>query len=93
VGYPVSVPHVIELFVAEHCPGSPDARIRVREFAASRRDVIVIERSVDLELEAARRYQLFATPAIVIDGKAILYGAPTMAQLAARCDERTAAPL
>ncbi len=87
------MPHVIELFLAEHCPGSPDARVRVREFAASRRDIVVVERNVDHDMEAARRYRLFATPAIVIDGKAVLYGAPTMTQLAARCDERTAATL
>ena len=85
------MPHVIELFAAEHCPGSPDARVRLREFAAHRRDVVVVERSVDGNLEAARRYGLFATPAIVVDGRAILYGVPTIAQLAARCDDRTAA--
>jgi protein-disulfide isomerase len=84
------MPHLIELFAAEHCPGCPDARIRLREFAANRRDVVVVERIVDRSLEAARRYGLFATPAIVVDGRAVLYGVPTIAQLAARCDERTA---
>lgn len=85
------MPHLIELFAAEHCPGSPDARVRLREFAAHRRDVVVVERSVDRNLEAARQYGLFATPAIVVDGRAVLYGEPTIAQLAARCDDRTAA--
>jgi hypothetical protein len=85
------MPHVIELFVAEHCPGCPDARRRIREFADSRLDVVVIERSVERDLEAAQRYGLFATPAIVIDGRAVLYGVPTLARLAARCDERKAA--
>lgn len=85
------MPHVIELFVAEHCPGCPDARRRVRAFAEGRQDVIVIERSVERELEAAQRYGLFATPAIVIDGQAVLYGAPTTAQIAAKCRHSVAA--
>lgn len=85
------MPHVIELFAAEHCPGTPDARLRLREFAASRRDVLIVERSVDRDSEAARRYGLFATPGIVIDGRAILYGVPTLAELAARCDDQTSA--
>ena len=80
------MPHIIELFVAEHCPGCPDARRRVGEFAAARNDVVVVERSVERELETAQRYGLFATPAIVIDGNAVLYGVPTIAQLSARCD-------
>lgn len=83
--------HVIELFAAAHCPGTAGARLRLREFAASRRDVVVVERSVDRDEDAARRYGLFATPGIVIDGRTILYGVPTMAQLAARCDGQTAA--
>jgi hypothetical protein len=87
------MPHLIELFAAEHCPGSPDARVRLREFAAHRHDVVVVERSVDRHLDAARQYGLFATPAIVVDGRVILYGVPTIAQLAARCDDRTAAAL
>ena len=77
---------MIELFVAEHCPCCPDARRRIKEFAACRGDVVIIERSVERELEVAQRYGLFATPAIVIDGNAVLYGVPTIAQLAARCD-------
>jgi hypothetical protein len=85
--------HVIELFVAEHCPACPEARVRVREFAASRPDVIVIERSVSVEreCETARQYGLFATPAVVIDGKTVLYGVPAMSKLAARCAGRSAA--
>jgi len=83
------MPHVIELFVAEHCPGCPDARLRLREFAAVRRDVVILERSVERDIDAARRYGLFATPGIVIDGRAILYGVPTIAQLAARCEKST----
>ena len=55
--------HVIELFVADHCPGYPDARLRVREFAENRRNVVVV------------------------DGRAVLYGVPTTAQLAARCGQ------
>lgn len=79
--------HVIEFFGAEHCPCCPDARRRLHEFAATRPDVVVVERSVDRDPDAARQYGLFATPGIVIDGRAILYGVPTLAQLAARCDD------
>jgi hypothetical protein len=84
------MPHVIELFVAEHCPGCPDARRRVREFAEGRQDVVVIERCVEQDLEAAQRYGLFATPAIVIDGRAVLYGVPSPAQIAAKCQRSVA---
>lgn len=77
--------HVIELFVANHCPSCPDARARVREFADGRTSIVVVEHNVDEELETAARYGLFATPAIVIDGRTVLYGVPTMAQLSARC--------
>jgi len=78
--------HVIELFVAEHCPGCPDARRRALEFAQSRTDVVVVVRNVEEHEVAARRYGLLATPAMVIDGWAVLYGTPTLAQLAERCD-------
>jgi hypothetical protein len=85
------MPHIIELFAAEHCPGCPDARLRLHQFAVSRGDVVIVERSVERDMEAARRYGLFATPGIVIDGKGILYGVPSIAQLASRCDERAVA--
>lgn len=78
--------HVIELFVADHCLGCPDARARVQEFAASRQDVVVVERNVADHLDEARRYGLCATPAIVLDGRTIMYGTPTTEQLAAHCE-------
>jgi thiol-disulfide isomerase/thioredoxin len=77
--------HLVELFVAHHCPSCPDARQQVREFAETRPNVRVIEHNVDEALAAAEGYGLFATPAIVIDRRSIFYGVPTLAQLAARC--------
>ena len=77
--------HVLELFVAHHCPSCPDARARVREFAHARGDIVLVERNVDDERDAAAGYGLFATPAIVIDGRAVLYGVPSLAQLSQRC--------
>jgi hypothetical protein len=85
------MPHVIELFVADHCPGSPDALARVREFAEGRRDVAVIEHRIEDNLDTARGYGLCATPAIVIDGVVVMYGVPTIAQLASRCEKSIAA--
>jgi hypothetical protein len=81
--------HVIELFVANHCPSCPDARMRVYEFAATREDVLVFEHNVDEHLDAAARYGLFATPAIVIDSDSVLYGVPTFAQLRTKCADVT----
>jgi protein-disulfide isomerase len=52
----------------------------------------VIERNVERDLEVAQRYGLFATPAIVIDGTAVLYGVPTTAQIAAKCQQSVGAP-
>ena len=79
------MPHVIELFVADHCPGSPDASIRLREFAASRHDIVIVELNIEDHLDEARHYGLFSTPAIVLDGSTVLYGVPTSTQLAVRC--------
>jgi thiol-disulfide isomerase/thioredoxin len=84
--------HVIELFVAHHCPSCPDARGRVREFANKYPNVTLIERNVDEALGAAEAYGLFATPAIVIDRRSIFYGVPTIAQLATRCKVIEGAP-
>ena len=89
--YPLRMEHVIEIFVADHCPGCPDARRRVREFADTHTNVTVIERDVDEALHAAETYGLIATPAIVVDGRSVLYGVPTLGQLAARCKATKAA--
>ena len=78
-----ATPHVLELFVSDHCRGCPAARAQVGQFAA-RHALTVIERNVDAERDAAARYGLCATPALVIDGRTVLYGVPTQTQLAAR---------
>jgi thiol-disulfide isomerase/thioredoxin len=83
--------HVIELFVAHHCPSCPDARRRVSEFAEMYPNVTVIERNVDEALDTAETYGLFATPAIVVDRRSVFYGLPTLDQLAARCKATEAA--
>lgn len=67
-------------------PSCPNARQAVRELAASRSDVVVIERDVESHLELARRYGVIATPAVVIDGDAVVYGVPRLPALAARVD-------
>lgn len=87
-GYPEIVSHLLELFYSEHCFSCPEARQALRQFAASRSDVVVVERDVaaEDELELARRYRLIATPAIVIDGHAVMYGVPGTAALAARVE-------
>lgn len=77
--------HLLELFVRDHCVGCPEARKAVTRFSAGRLDVTVIERDFDREPDAVARYRLFATPALVIDGRTVLYGVPTFDQLAARC--------
>lgn len=68
--------------------GCPEARQTVRQFAASRPDVVVVERDLEAEaeLELAKRYGLIATPALVIDGDAVMYGVPRPAAIAARVD-------
>lgn len=81
--------HLLELFVSEHCISCPEAREVVQRFSAGRPDVRVLIRDVARDLEAARRYGLIATPALVIDGRSVLYGVPTPDQIAARCDRPT----
>lgn len=86
--YPANVPHLLEIFYSTHCIGCPDAREAVRRFASSRPDIVVVEHDLEAEaeLELAKRYGLIATPALVIDGDAVMYGVPRPAALAARLD-------
>lgn len=80
--------HLLEVFYSEHCIGCPEARQVVRRFASSRPDVVVVERDLEseAEFELAKRYGLIATPALVIDGGAVVYGIPLPSALAARVD-------
>ncbi|MPY87275.1 MAG: hypothetical protein GEU99_05080 [Luteitalea sp.] len=78
--------HVIEVFVSDHCFTCPPAYEAVVRFAATRPDIRVIRRDFEQERAAVARYRLFATPAVVIDGRSVLYGVPHPDQLAARCD-------
>lgn len=80
--------HCVELFYSEHCPGCPEARQAVRQWAAQRSDVAVTELDVAQHLGEANRYGLIATPAVVIDGGPALYGIPSAADLAARLSRR-----
>ena len=41
---------------------------------------------MEAEADLARQYRLIATPALVIDGGAVIYGVPRPAALAARVD-------
>ncbi|HWK10775.1 MAG TPA: thioredoxin family protein [Vicinamibacterales bacterium] len=82
------MPHVIELFFADHCFACPEAREALRQFASSRPDVTVIERNIDddAEYRRAAEYHLIATPAFVIDRVSVLYGVPKPEKLAAKID-------
>ncbi len=84
--YAEAVFHLVELFYSEHCLGCPDARANVQRLAAERPDVVVIERNIDEQdqYDLAIEYQLIATPALVIDGQDVLYGAPRLETLTAR---------
>lgn len=77
---------MLELFFSAHCPGCPDALQVVRSFGRQRTDLLVVERNIDLDGERllARMRRLIATPAVVIDGSAVLYGVPTPAGLERR---------
>ena len=80
--------HLLEIFYSAHCLGCPEARQAVRRFASSRPDVVVVEHDLEseAEFELAKRYGLIATPALVIDGGAVMYGVPLPVALAARVD-------
>lgn len=81
------VSHLIELFYGDHCIGCPEARQVVRRFALERPDVILVEHDIAVEIDLARAYHLIATPALVIDGGAVMYGVPGPAALAAHVDK------
>lgn len=76
---------MVEFFYADHCLACPDAREVLRQFASDHPDVIVIERNIqdDAEFQLATAYHLIATPAMVIDQRAVLYGVPKPDKLAA----------
>lgn len=80
--------HVLELFVSEHCLACPEAQRVVRDFAAGRLDVTVVERDVqrDADRQRASAYGLFATPALVIDEARVMYGVPRAEALNAHFD-------
>jgi hypothetical protein len=84
------VNHLVELFYSEHCLGCPEAQQVVRRFALERPDVTLVERDVTVAIGLAKHYRLIATPAVVIDGGAVMYGVPRPAALAARVDKSVA---
>lgn len=84
--YPQRMSHLVELFHSAHCISCPEARALLRELAARRSDVIVIEHDID-EADAlvlARQYHLIATPALVIDHEKVMYGVPKLEKLTER---------
>ncbi len=89
--YREDMSHLLEFFYADHCFACPEARDVLRRFASGRADVVVIERNINDEAEwrLAAQYHLVATPAFVIDGRAVLYGVPQLDKLAARVSAST----
>ena len=75
--------HLLQLFYSEHCPMCPEAQQRVRQFAAARSDVTLVERDVAIAVGLARHNRLTATPAIVIEGGRTIYEVPPPETLAA----------
>lgn len=78
------VTHVVERFYAAHCVCCAEALSVVQQFASERHDVDVVPLDIAHHLARARRYGLFATPAIVIDRMDALYGVPTRVEFGAR---------
>jgi hypothetical protein len=78
--------HVLDMSYSAHCVSCPEALKVVRQFAAERPDVVLVEHDVEADLELAKSYGLIATPAVVIDRESVLYGVPRPATLAARMD-------
>lgn len=89
--YLKSVAHLVELFYRDHCLSCPEARAVVQRFAAARRDIVVIEHNIDDDVRLATEYRLIATPALVIDRHAVMYGVPRLDTLAARVGAASAA--
>lgn len=86
--YPAQVSHLLELFYSAHCVGCPEARAIVRELAARRSDLIIVEHDIDNAdaLDLAKGYCLIATPALVIDREIVMYGVPKLEKLAQRIE-------
>ena len=85
----VAVSLEIEIFVSQHCPSCPEACRVLRQFARTRDDDVVVERAIEAEEArvSAHGYGLFATPAVVIDGRTVLYGIPSLEQLRGLCPD------
>lgn len=78
--------HLVELFYSDHCIGCPEARQLLQRLASDHPRLVVIERNIDndADYQLATGYRLIATPAFVIDHKAVMYGVPQPEKLAAR---------
>lgn len=79
---------MLELFVTSHCPGCGEAILMLQRFCAGRDDVKLIKRDVAAARTQISSYRLFATPALVIDGRHVVYGVPSMASLERHCGPR-----
>lgn len=77
--------HVLEVFTSSHCPGCPEALAIVERFCDGRTDILLIRHDVAQALERAMSYRLFATPALVIDRRHVIYGVPSVAALERHC--------
>jgi len=67
----------IDLLTSPGCPGCAAAREVVREFAAERPGVEVHEWDLTRDPGPAAGRGIFATPAVIVDGRRILLGVPT----------------
>ena len=84
--YAEDVAHLLELFYSDHCIGCPEARGLLRRLASDEPRLVVIERNIDndADYQLATEYRLIATPAFVIDRKAVMYGVPQPEKLTTR---------
>jgi len=71
----------IDLLTSPGCPGCPAAREAVRAFAAQRPGVEVHEWDLTRDPGPARGRGIFATPALILDGRRVLLGVPSQEDL------------
>ncbi len=78
------MPVKIELFVSDFCPYCPTAKKVVQELCAKFKDVEVEEVNTSKPdgIVKAAKYQIYAIPTVVINGKTTLIGVPNRDELA-----------
>jgi len=78
------MPVKLELFISDFCPYCPAAKKVVQEVCSKFKDVAIEEVSTSKSdgMVKAAKYQIYAIPTVVLNGKTTIVGVPNKDELA-----------